>query len=114
MLIGAVIIIVGTIVQAACHNLGGFMAGRFILGFGVAISASAGPTYVSEMTHPSFCGVMTAIYNAFYFVGMIPGTFTPYGTSTIKGTEPWRISTWIQIRGLSCYPACCCPRPLDG
>jgi len=39
-----------------------FMVGRFILGFGVAISASAGPAYVSEMAHPSYRGVMTGLY----------------------------------------------------
>lgn len=60
------------------------MAGRFILGFGVAISVSAGLTYVSEMAHPSFRGMMTGIYNTLFFLGAIPGTFISYGTSTIK------------------------------
>ena len=63
------------------------MAGRFILGFGVAIAASAGPAYVSEMAHPTFRGTMTAIYNTFYFVGAIPGTFVPYGD---WASEPYR------------------------
>jgi len=97
MFIGAFIIIIGTIVQATCHNLGGFMAGRFILGFGVAITASAGPAYVSEMSHPAFRGTMTAIYNTFWFIGGIPGTFVPYGTSTIQGTNSWRIPIWCQM-----------------
>ena len=97
MFIGASIIVIGTIVQATCHNLGGFMGGRFILGFGVAISASAGPTYVSEMAHPTFRGTMTAIYNTFWFVGGIPGTFVPYGTSSISGSIAWRIPTWVQM-----------------
>ena len=96
MFIGSAIIIVGTIIQATCHNLAGFMIGRFILGFGVAISVSAGPAYVSEMAHPAFRGVMTAIYNTFYFIGGIPGTFIPYGTETINGTNSWRIPTWLQ------------------
>lgn len=73
MLIGAIFIIIGTCVQATCTNIGGFMGGRFLLGFGVAISASAGPTYVSEIAHPAYRGAMTGIYNTFYFVGSIPG-----------------------------------------
>ncbi|MCJ1367520.1 hypothetical protein MMC16_006653 [Acarospora aff. strigata] len=97
MFIGALIIVVGTCVQATCHNLGGFMAGRFILGFGVAISVSAGPAYVSEMAHPSFRGVMTAVYNTFWFIGGIPGTFVPYGTQVIAGTNSWRIPIWLQM-----------------
>lgn len=97
MFIGALTIIIGTIVQATCFNLAGFMAGRFILGFGVAITASAGPAYVSEMAHPTFRGTMTAIYNTFWFVGGIPGTFIPYGTSTLSGSNSWRIPTFIQM-----------------
>ena len=97
MFIGALIIIIGTIVQATCHNIGGFIGGRFVLGFGVAISASAGPTYVSEMAHPTFRGTMTAIYNTFWFIGGIPGTFVPYGTSFIPGSMAWRIPTWVQM-----------------
>ncbi|MCJ1306191.1 hypothetical protein MMC08_009009 [Hypocenomyce scalaris] len=97
MFIGALIIIVGTIIQATCHNLGGFMGGRFILGFGVAISASAGPAYVSEMAHPTYRGTMTAIYNTFWFIGGIPGTFVPYGTSYITSSMAWRIPTWVQM-----------------
>ena len=97
MFTGALIIIVGTIIQATCYNLAGFMVGRFILGFGVAISVSAGPAYVSEMAHPSFRGVMTAIYNTFWYIGGVPGTFVPYGTQVISGTNSWRIPVWIQM-----------------
>jgi len=61
MFIGGLIIIVGTCVQASSKDLAAFMVGRFILGFGVAISASAGPAYVSEMAHPSYRGVMTGL-----------------------------------------------------
>jgi MFS family permease len=61
MFIGGLIIILGTCVQATAHNLAAFMIGRFILGFGVAICASAGPAYVSEMAHPSFRGMMTGM-----------------------------------------------------
>ncbi|MCJ1402758.1 hypothetical protein MMC11_005979 [Xylographa trunciseda] len=97
MFSGALIIIIGTIVQATCTSLGGFMGGRFVLGFGVAITASAGPAYVSEMAHPTFRGTMTAVYNTFWFIGGIPGTFVPYGTSTIIGSNSWRIPVWVQM-----------------
>ncbi|THC88654.1 hypothetical protein EYZ11_011899 [Aspergillus tanneri] len=86
MALGAIFIIIGTIVQATCHNLGGFMAGRFILGFGVATSATAGPAYVSEIAHPAYRGAMTGLYNVLWFGGGIPGTFIPWRTSSIEGT----------------------------
>ncbi len=97
MFSGALTIVVGTCVQATSQNLAAFMIGRFILGFGVAISASSGPAYVSEMAHPSYRGVMTGLYNTFWFVGGIPGTFVPYGTSKIEGNNSWRIPVWLQM-----------------
>jgi MFS family permease len=69
MAIGALFIVVGTITQGTTitdGNVGQFMGGRFLLGFGVAIAASAGPMYVVEVSHPAFRGVITAIYNTFW------------------------------------------------
>jgi len=40
---------------------------------------------------------MTAVYNTFWFIGGIPGTFVPYGTSTIIGSNSWRIPVWVQM-----------------
>ncbi|KAE8355733.1 general substrate transporter [Aspergillus coremiiformis] len=97
MAIGAMFIILGTVVQATCHNIGGFMAGRFILGFGVATSATAGPAYVSEMAHPAYRGAMTGLYNVLWFGGGVPGTFVPWRTSTIDGDMSWRIPIWLQM-----------------
>lgn len=73
------------------------MAGRFILGFGVATSATAGPAYVSEIAHPSYRGAMTGLYNVLWFGGGIPGTFIPWKTSEIEGTMSWRIPVWLQM-----------------
>lgn len=73
------------------------MGGRFILGFGVAISATAGPAYVSEMAHPAYRGAMTGLYNVLWFGGGIPGTFIPWRTSQIEGTMSWRIPIWLQM-----------------
>ncbi|KAH7402711.1 MFS lactose permease-like protein [Pyrenochaeta sp. MPI-SDFR-AT-0127] len=97
MFIGTSIIIVGACVQATCTNLGGFMGGRFVLGFGVAITSTAGPAYVSEMAHPVYRGVCTGIFNTFWYVGGIPGSFVPFGTSQISGTQSWRIPVWLQL-----------------
>jgi MFS family permease len=69
MFIGAFTIVVGTIIQGTTSYtgiLGQFMAGRFLLGFGVSIAASAGPIYVVEISHPAYRGVVTALYNTFW------------------------------------------------
>ncbi|KAI9743635.1 MAG: hypothetical protein M1818_002951 [Claussenomyces sp. TS43310] len=97
MFFGAAIIIIGSIVQATSQNLAAFMIGRFLLGVGAALGPSAALPYVSEMAHPSFRGSMTGVYTTFYFVGAIPGTFIPYGTSYLVSTEAWRIPLWLQM-----------------
>jgi MFS family permease len=97
MFIGCSIIMIGTCVQATCSNLGGFMGGRFVLGFGVAITSTAGPAYVSEMAHPVYRGVCTGVFNTFWYVGGIPGSFVPYGTQSIDGSQSWRIPLWLQM-----------------
>lgn len=97
MFLGSLILVIGTIIQATCHNLGGFMGGRFLLGFGVAIAATAGPAYVSEMAHPAYRGAMTGLYNVLWYGGGIPGTFIPWRTSRIQSDMSWRIPVWLQM-----------------
>lgn len=58
MFAGAMTIIVGTIIQGTSHEKAQFMAGRFLLGFGVTIAHSAGPMYVVEISHPAYRGVV--------------------------------------------------------
>jgi len=69
MVIGAVLIVVGTIIQGTTvhtHSIHQFMGGRFLLGFGVAIVSAAGPVYVVEVAHPVHRGVLTAYFNTFW------------------------------------------------
>ncbi|ESZ94149.1 putative MFS lactose permease [Sclerotinia borealis F-4128] len=105
MFLGAGIVIVGAVVQATSESLAAFMIGRFFWmlqdadkkGVGAAMGPSSALPYVSEMAHPSFRGAMTGVYTTFYFVGAIPGTFIPYGTSYINGSQAWRIPLWLQM-----------------
>ena len=69
MVIGAVLIVLGTIIQGTTvhsHSIHQFMGGRFLLGFGVAIVSAAGPVYVVEVAHPVHRGVLTAYFNTFW------------------------------------------------
>jgi MFS family permease len=69
MFCGATIIIIGVIIEGTCINnasVGQFMGGRFLMGFGVSIVASAGPIYVVEISHPAHRGVVTGLYNIFW------------------------------------------------
>lgn len=81
---GAVILIAGACIQGFAYSgpQGGdrsmFMVGRFLTGFGIATCQTAGPSYVAEMSHPAWRGVLTGLYNCQYFVGGVRGSFFPY------------------------------------
>jgi MFS family permease len=45
-------LIIGAAVISAAKNVQYLLAGRFVLGFGVAISSTAAPSYVVEMSPP--------------------------------------------------------------
>lgn len=56
MFIGCLIVLIGTAVQGPAQNLGTFMGGRFLLGFGAIIAHAAAPAYVVEIAPPAFRG----------------------------------------------------------
>ncbi|KAF7893609.1 uncharacterized protein EAF02_001147 [Botrytis sinoallii] len=93
--IGASSIVPGTIVQSTTLNssnvIGQFMGGRFLLGFGVGIVASAGPIYVVETSHPAHRGVFTAFYNTFWFVGSILASGSARASADLSGNRSWQV-----------------------
>ncbi|KAM5367892.1 hypothetical protein ACJZ2D_009803 [Fusarium nematophilum] len=96
MLSGAAIIIVGTVIQGLSHGSGQFMGGRFLLGFGVSIAASAGPMYVVELNHPAYRGRVGAMYNTLWFSGAIVAAGSARGGLNTGGDYSWRLITWLQ------------------
>ena len=68
--IGVRIVIIGTSIQGTTiysHSLPQFMIGRFILGFGAQLATCGGPIYVVEMSHHAYRGVVTGLYNTFWY-----------------------------------------------
>ncbi|SPO00326.1 related to lactose permease [Cephalotrichum gorgonifer] len=97
MFVGALIVVIGTCVQAPSTNHGQFLAGRFILGFGVSFCCVSAPCYVSEMAHPSWRGTLTGLYNTTWYIGSIIASWTVYGCSYIETNTAWRIPIWCQM-----------------
>ncbi|KAG9498102.1 hypothetical protein J7337_010995 [Fusarium musae] len=97
MFTGALIIIIGTCVQATAKAMPQFMGGRFLLGFGVSYCCIAAPTYVSELAHPKWRGTLTGLYNCMWPVGAIIAGWATYGSAYIKGNNGWRVPVWIQL-----------------
>jgi len=99
MFTGASIIILGVIIQGTTvltHHTGQFMGGRFFMGMGVSIIASAGPCYVVEISHPAYRGIVTAAYNVFWPVGAIVASGAARGTHNWAGNATWTLPVWLQ------------------
>lgn len=104
MWIGCVIIIVGTIIQGLAPSVpqgtypAHFMAGRFLLGFGVNVASAAGPMYVVEVSHPAYRGIVTAIFNTFWFTGSILASGVARGGENyVNSNIGWRLVVWLQL-----------------
>jgi MFS family permease len=97
MFVGSLIVVVGTCVQAPSTSTGQFLAGRFVLGFGVSFCCIAAPCYVSEMAHPRWRGTITGLYNCTWYIGSIIASWVVYGCSYIDSLEAWRIPIWCQM-----------------
>lgn len=99
MWIGCVVIIIGTVVQGLSpyRNVKQFMAGRFLLGFGVNVASAAGPMYVVEVSHPAYRGIVTAIFNCFWFTGSILASGVARGGENYHNNVGWRLVVWMQL-----------------
>ena len=75
MFSGALILCIFAIVQATSQNLAQFMAARFMLGFGSAIAFTGGAIYTVEMSPPHLRGHLTGLFNCYYYIGSMPGTW---------------------------------------
>lgn len=102
MWIGCVLIIIGTVIQGVATRENGvkqFMGGRFLLGFGVNVASAAGPMYVVEVSHPAYRGIVTAIFNCFWFTGSILASGVARAGEDHK-EDPnlgWRLVIWLQL-----------------
>ncbi|RYO04282.1 hypothetical protein AA0119_g4170 [Alternaria tenuissima] len=100
MMIGGVLGCIGVIIQStapASNPVGQFMGGRFLLGFAVPIMTTAGPLHVIETAHPAHRGVITGLYNTFWFVGSLLAAGVTRGAADLAGNQSWRIPVWLQM-----------------
>jgi len=100
MFAGCLVLVIGSIIIASSHVKEQFIAGRFILGLGIAVAVTCAPTYCIEIAPPQWRGRMTGFYNTGWFGGSIPAAAITLGTSFIKSNWSWRIPLIFQ-----CVPA---------
>ncbi|OAL52923.1 general substrate transporter [Pyrenochaeta sp. DS3sAY3a] len=96
LFVGAIIIVLGAIVQGAAHNFGMFIAGRFFVGLGGGLIATAAPPLLGELAYPTHRPIYTATYNTQWYVGAIVAAWSTYGTFRMSSSWSWRIPSLLQ------------------
>jgi len=71
ILIGALIALVGSILQAAAQNLAMILVGRIIAGWAVGLLSMSVPVYQSECAHPRIRGLIVGLSQQMIGVGFI-------------------------------------------
>ncbi|EJD50867.1 putative MFS lactose permease [Auricularia subglabra TFB-10046 SS5] len=105
MFAGCFIIMCGTATIATALTQHQFIAGRFILGMGIAIAIVGAPTYCIEIAPPQWRGRMTALYNTGWNAGAIPAAAICLGTKSMQSNWAWRIPLIIQAA--PAFVVCC-------
>ncbi|KAH8881707.1 putative hexose carrier protein [Thozetella sp. PMI_491] len=85
---GSALTLVGILFQTAAQNVGMFVLGRIILGFGVGLSGIAAGVYLSETFNSRWRAWGVGTLNNFYYVGAL------IAAGITLGTAQWPTSTW--------------------
>jgi sugar porter (SP) family MFS transporter len=94
---GSLIIIFGSIIQAAAKNYGMFVVSRFFVGFGLGIVATAAPPLLSEVAYPSQRGKLVSFYLTTWSLGSLIAAWITYGTFQMTDSSwSWRIPSVLQ------------------
>lgn len=96
IIIGCVVMIAGAIMQGACNDLGVFMGGRFLLGFGNSFAQLASPMLLTEIAHPQHRARLTTVYNCLWNVGALFVSWLAFGTDYLYSDWSWRIPALLQ------------------
>lgn len=97
--IGAVICLIGAILQAAAQNLPMMLVGRIIAGWAVGLMSMSVPVYQSECAHPAKRGMIVGITQQMIGIGFIISTWIGFGSSKVPATSSfsWRFPLAFQI-----------------
>ncbi|KAK7756223.1 hypothetical protein SLS62_001816 [Diatrype stigma] len=101
MILGATIMILGTIIQVTCEfnamPLAQFIVGRVVTGVGNGINTSTIPTYQAECSKTSNRGLLICIEGGIIAFGTLIAYWIDYGASFGSADLSWRFPIAFQI-----------------
>ncbi|UNI17987.1 hypothetical protein JDV02_004289 [Purpureocillium takamizusanense] len=96
IMVGCIIMVVGSCITAFAKNYGMYIGGRFILGFGNSLSQICSPMLLTEICHPQHRGPLTTVYNCLWNLGSLLVSVIGWGTASIPSDWSWRSITFLQ------------------
>ncbi|KAJ9611364.1 hypothetical protein H2200_004548 [Cladophialophora chaetospira] len=97
IMLSCILTLIGPVIQASAQNIGMFIAGRFIVGFGLGFAQTSCPTYVAETAPPKHRAVALGLYYACWGVGTLVASGVCYSTQHYSSTWAWRTPSLVQI-----------------
>ncbi|RDW68791.1 uncharacterized protein DSM5745_08551 [Aspergillus mulundensis] len=93
----AAISVLGAVIQAAAVHISMFIIGRVIIGVGLAVAATATPTFVAEVARPGYRAFALGMYYSCWGVGTLLATGVCYATNSWPNNWAWRLPSLLQI-----------------
>jgi len=101
IMIGAMINLVGAILQCSAQSLGMVLAGRILAGWAVGVLSMSVPIYQTECAHPKTRGLIVGIAQQMIGVGFIVSTWVGYGASKVPASSSF---SWRFPLAFQCVP----------
>ncbi|KAJ6028316.1 hypothetical protein N7540_003892 [Penicillium herquei] len=97
--VGIAFNVAGAIVNAASVNLGMYIAGRAIMGTGIAMALTMAATLLQEIAHPRYRAPLGTMYTSLYYLASVLSAAICLGTRHITGNASWRVPCYLQLLG---------------
>ncbi|KAJ4357025.1 hypothetical protein N0V95_002831 [Ascochyta clinopodiicola] len=101
IMVGAMINLVGAILQSSAQNLAMILVGRIMAGWAVGVLSMSVPIYQSECAHPKTRGLIVGISQQMIGIGFIVSTWVGYGSSKVPATSSF---SWRFPLAFQCVP----------
>lgn len=95
--LGAILTLIGQLLQTAAYGLPQFVVGRVILGFGVGQFSVAVPVWQSECTSAKHRGQHVVVDGICICLGYVLCNWIDFGLSKVDGNLQWRIPLAISF-----------------